>query len=145
MANFDTYSFSDTHFVFIPTGYASYTMDGQGVGEITITYSDDLTAHDRGADGRIAISKIKSSNGTISITVFQTSPIHKYFKTLLNRLRIADAAFWAANTITISSTRGSSDNIVATGVSFTKFADQPYQEQSQRVTWNFMAADIQQL
>lgn len=140
---YSTYSFNDVHVVISPPGFPAYTLNGQGVGDINISFADDNTLHDRSADGRVMVSKIKANNGSISISVQQTSALHKYLKQLFNFLRLRDTSAWAGTMITLSSPAGLFDTITATGVSFSKRADQPYQAQGQNVTWNFMAADIQ--
>lgn len=137
------YSFSNVHMVINPPGFQAYTVNGQGVGEISITYANDNTTHDLAADGIVMVSKVLANNGAISITVQQTSPLHQYLKGVFNGLMGANTPAWAGMNISITSPNGGFDNITASGVSFTKRADQPFQQQGQRVTWNFMAADIQ--
>lgn len=137
------YSFSNVHLVINPPGFQSYTVNGQGVGEIAITWAQDNTVHDLAADGSVMVSKIQADNASISITVQQTSPLHQYLKGVFNALMAAGSEFWASTNIALSSPNGGFDAITLTGVSIQKRSDQPFQQQGQRVTWNFMAANAQ--
>lgn len=138
------YSFSDVNMVIIPPGVSSYVVNGKGIGEVAVNWANDNTVHDLAADGSVMVSKIKADNGTIAITMQQTSILHQYLKDTFNKLMNSDVpALWAATTITISSLTGTFHNIIATGVSFTKRGDQPFQQQGQRITWNFMVANLQ--
>lgn len=138
-----TYSFSDIQMVLQFPGRPAYTLNGQGIGEISISYINDNTAHDLAADGSVMVSKIKANNANVTITMHQTSTMHTWMKGTFNYLYNSPTPLWAAGTITISSPYDDSVNLVLTGVSFTKRADQPYQQQGQMVTWNLMAADTQ--
>jgi len=137
-----TYSFSDIIAVIAHPQFPAFSLNGQGIGEIAISYSNDNTAHDLAADGSVMVSKIKANNGTLAMTMQQTSPLHKYLKQLFNFVQAQQTAAWIQTAITISSPAGTFDSILATGVSLTKRADQPYQQQGQNVTWTFMAAEI---
>lgn len=138
-----TYSFNDIYCVLSHPSFPAYTVNGQGVGEISFTYADDNTIHERAADGSVMISKVKADNGTITISVQQTSDLHKWLKRFFNFLHLQSSASWAEMMINLSSPAGLFDTIVAVGVSPTKRADQPYQAQGQMVTWSFHAANIQ--
>jgi hypothetical protein len=141
MPSYNTYSFNDIIFVMKHPAYKGYALNGQGLGEITIAWADDNSAHDRSADGVVMISKIEANNGTFTMTCQQTSPLHQYLKGLFAELRRAPTQFWAAGQININSPGVSGDNIELRGVSFQKRSDQPYQAQGQMVTWNMMFAD----
>lgn len=139
-----TYSFADIHCVISPGGVkAPFTINGSGIGEISVSLANDNTSHDLAADGSVMISKIKADNGTITIRVQQTSPLHAYLKSVYNALRLLPASAWASIVIYIGSPNGLFDSINCTNVAFTKRPDQPYQQQGQNVTWSFMAANIQ--
>lgn len=142
MAQPTVYSFSNINMVINPPGLPSYSVNGKGVGEIAIAWANDNTTHDLAADGTVMISKVLADNGTIAITIQQTSLMHQYLMDVFNRLMANSAPAWAGMTISVSALSGGYENLVMTGVSFTKRADQPFQQQGQRVTWNFMAASI---
>ncbi len=144
MAN--TYSFSDVNIVMNFIGLAPIVANGQGIGEITIEPMNDVTVHDLAADGTVMPSKIAAPNATISVTVQQTSRMHTALQAAYNYLVNAPSAQWAANSINISTlpiAGGMLDNYNLTGVSFQRRASQPYQQQGQRVTWQFMATNNQ--
>jgi hypothetical protein len=140
-----TYSFSDTNIVIAPPGYPAYTLNGQGIGEITVSYINDNTAHNLAADGNVMVSKIKANNANVNISAQQTSTLHQYLKDLFNYLMASPTNFWASTYITIKSKAGTFDDIQLSGVSFTKRSDQPFQQQGQSVTWPFMVAEAQTL
>lgn len=136
-----TYSFQDLNASFSHPGVGQFSMNGEGIGSITITRANDVTAHDVSADGSVMVSKIKSKNGTIAISVQQSSPLNKWLDKLYNYLEVAPSSEWArASMILRHLTLG--EGTVCTGVSFQKRADKPYQAQGQQVTWNLMAANI---
>lgn len=143
MAGFNTYSFSNTAVVITPPIGGAFTLNGQGIGEITIDWQNDNTAHDLAADGTVMVSKITADNATLTITAQQTSNLHNYLRGLFNTLYNGATNLWAGTTITISSIDGSFDNVVLTGVSFGKRGTQPFQAQGQMVTWSLMAANAQ--
>jgi hypothetical protein len=138
---FNTYSFSNTAVVIAPPTGAAFTLNGQGIGEITIDWINDNTAHDLAADGTVMVSKITAANANFTVTAQQTSNLHQYLRGLFNALYQGPANQWAATTITITSLDGSFDNVILTGVSFAKQATQPFQAQGQMVSWNMMAAN----
>lgn len=143
MSNYNTYSFNDIIAVFGFSGFPTYPLNGQGLGEIAISYINANTAHELAADGTVMITKVFADNGNITVTCQQTSPLHHFFKQVYNFLSVGASALWAANYITISSPAGTFDSITCAGMSFTKRADQPYQQQGQMVSWPFMSANIQ--
>lgn len=138
-----TYSFSDINMVLNFPGWPAYTINGQGVGEISISYINDNTAHDLAADGSVMVSKIKADNANVTLTVQQTSGLHGWLLGLFNYLMTASTSLWAAGNITISTPTGVVTNINLSGVSFTKRSDQTFQQQGQMFTWNLMAAGVQ--
>lgn len=138
--SYTTYSFNDIKMVISHPAYPAYTVNGQGIGEVGISWQNDNTAHDVAADGKVMVSKIVANNGSIAITMQQTSQMHQWMKGLFNTLKNAPSQLWAAGRIDISSPDGIGDNIQLTGVSFTKRSDQPFQAQGQMVTWNLMFA-----
>jgi hypothetical protein len=138
-----TYSFSDTKITLSFPGQPIYVINGQGVGELTVSFVNDNTAHDLAADGSVMVSKIKADNATVALSIQQTSPLDKWLTNTFNYLNNALTPQWAAGTINISSSAGIFDDLNLAGVSFTKRADKPFQQQGQMVTWNFMAATVQ--
>ena len=144
MAKTTTYSFTDVSCALNFDGIVPYVITGEGVGSITVTMSTDKTTHDVSADGSIMVSKIAGNNGTIAISLQQTSYANTLLKLWYNYLLAANATSWANNSLTITNLV-TGDVITATGVSPQKRADLPLQAQGQQRVWNLMAADIQEV
>lgn len=141
--SYSTYSFDDVTMVISHPAVGQFNTSGAGLGSINTTMTTERSAHDVAADGSIMISKIKGRNGAHMIVAQQTSTLHQWLTKLYNYLETAPTREWAKTKIVIRSP--SMKNLTtSTGVSFTKLADVPYQAQGQQVTWNLMAADIQQ-
>jgi hypothetical protein len=136
-----TYSFQDNNVSFNhPFGNAS--SSGAGIGTISVAMTQTKTTHDVAADGSVMISKIEGDNGTIAITIQQTSQLHKYLKNWYNYINTStDTSQWASMAININN-KSLGDSVVATNVSPQKLPDQPYQAQGQMVTWTLMAVKI---
>ena len=141
--SYTTYSFTDVTMTISHPAIGQYVASGEGLGSITTTMTTDRSAHDVSADGSVMISKIKARNGSHAIAVQQTSSLNKWLLKLFNYLEAAPTDQWAGITIVLRAP-GMQDLITSKGVSFQKLPDKPYQQQGQHVTWNLMAADIQQ-
>lgn len=141
---YSTYSFEDvTVTVTDRQAGMQYVTSGSGIGTITITMATDRTTHDVSADGAIMVSKVKGRNGSISMAIQQTTDFNKWLVKAYNYLESKSPDRWAELTLVIRS-NNLHDHITCTGVSFQKLPDRPYQAQGQQVTWQLMAADIQQ-
>lgn len=141
MPNSTSYSFTDLSGAIAHTLLGAYNFTGEGSGEVNIAYATERTAHDVAADGTVMVSKMAGNNGTITINAQQTSAIHKWLVNAFNILWAAPTNQWASMAITLRNVADNTSHI-ATGVSFGKMPDKPYQAQGQRVTWVLMAADI---
>lgn len=142
--NYSTYSFGDVVASLNFAGIIPIVITGQGTGSIDTSMSGEKTVHDVAADGSVMVSKILGNNGTIALSLQQTSSAHKLLLLWYNYILNAPSNEWANNTITIRN-NVLGETIVATGVSPQKLPDKPYQAQGQKVTWNLMAAEIIQL
>ena len=140
---YTTYSFADVAGVISHPAVGQYVATGEGTGSISVSMTTDRTAHDVAADGTVMVSKIKGRNGSITIAVQQTSALNKWLLKLYNYLEQAATPEWAGINITLRSST-MQDLIRATGVSFQKLPDKPFQAQGQQVSWVLMAADIDQ-
>jgi hypothetical protein len=142
--SYTTYSFSDVTCSFSHENVGSKSTTGTGVGSITISPSTTRTVHEVSADGNVMVSKVAGKNGTVSISVQQTSEVHQWLlNSWYNYIDSSDAstADWAAMNITVKNSNF--DEIsTCTGVSPEKVADLPYQAQGSMITWNLMAAEI---
>lgn len=144
MSDTTTYSFDDVTCTMVHPLVGLHTVTGTGVGSIGVTMNTTKTVHDIAADGSVMISKIPGNNGTIAIEVQQTSSFHKWLLGYYNAVVAAPSAMWAQASIVIQDKVGGI-TITALSVSPEKRADRSYQAEGQRVTWNLMAANIQEL
>lgn len=141
--SYNTYSFEDVTCSFQHPGVGAASSTGAGLGTISIAMANDKTVHEVAADGSVMISKIAGKNGTVAITMQQTSELHKYLLRWYNYVDAAKSSEFAKMVITIKS-NNLGDITTCTGVSPQKLADRPYQAQGQQITWNLMAAEITQ-
>lgn len=139
--NTTVYSFSDVTLLIKSPRKGNLTITGQGVGSIAISRSNDMTQHDIAADGSIMISKIVTKNGTVAISLQQTSEAHKWLKDWLADLVNASSSEWA-NTSAQLDHPEFKEQIIINGISPQKRADASFQNAGQQVTWNLMAAEI---
>ncbi len=75
-----TYSFSDITATISHPSYGSYSLQGEGIGDMTISKTTDRSAHDVAADGHIMVSKIAGNNGSVTMNAQQTSGLHNSYK-----------------------------------------------------------------
>lgn len=138
-----TYSFSDVNVVISHSKVGEYHIDGKGIGTVSVTMATERTVQSLAADGSVMTSKVMGRNGIISFAVQQTSEVHKWLTHWFNFLEGADPGEWADTSITIRSAH-MGDVIQAGQVAPQKLPDKPYQQTGQLITWNLMAADIDQ-
>lgn len=144
MADYTTYSFLDLSGALVHPSLGAYIFTGQGVGQVTVTMTQERTAHSLGADGTVMVSKMAGHNGQIQIQCQQTSKVHKWLTAAENAVYIADTDQWASMTATLRNTSDGTTHII-TGMSFGKVPDKVYQAEGQMVTWTLWAANIQSL
>lgn len=104
MANTTTYSFTDLAGSISHPTLGFYLFDGTGVGSVTISKANDRTAQDVAADGSVMVSKICGNNGSVTIEMQQTSPLHKWLETWFNALVQLPTSEWASTSITLRNT-----------------------------------------
>ncbi len=118
-----------------------------GFGSVTITMATERTTHDTAADGTVMPSYVAGNSGRLTFVCQQTSLLHKQLLNLYNLCATAADAFdvtgWAATNISLQTLLDGSTH-KATGVSFSKIPDKPYEAQGRNVTWEMMAANIVQ-
>ena len=136
-----TYSFSDVSMVISHPKVGKYTITGEGVGSVTVSYANDLSQHDIAADGSVMTSKIITKNGTIALAIQQTSAAHKWLRKWQNYLMVAPTEEWTQTTAVIKNPSiGETINI--SGISPQKAADKAFQSAGQQATWNPLATTI---
>lgn len=139
-----TYSFTDINATISHPSYGSYSIQGEGIGDLTITKTTDRSAHDVAADGSIMVSKIAGNNGQAVVNAQQTSSLHKFLQGLFNYLWSADTSEWAKISMTVVAPK-MGKTYYCNGGSFVKEADEPFQSQGQRIAWTLLFADVQRV
>ena len=140
----NTYSFTDITATLSHPSYGSYSLNGDGTGDMTVSKATDRTVHDVAADGHIMVSKVAGNNGSVVINAQQSSGLHNWLQGLFNYLVGASTKEWAQLTMNINSPV-MHKTYVCTGGAFVKEPDEPFQAQGQRVAWTILFADIQKL
>lgn len=136
------YSFDDVSFVISDKSVGTCTITGKGVGSISIARANDVSQHDIAADGSVMVSKIVTKNGTIALSLQQTSTANKWLKKWFEYKLAAKSSEWADTTATLKD-NANGDTINISGISPQKRADAAYQNAGQQVTWNLMATKIE--
>lgn len=140
-----TYSFVDLSGVITHPLVGSYNFKGEGIGEASVEMATEKTVHDVAADGSVMVSYIPGENGSITLNAQQTSNLHKWLTNLYNVMKVSgNHIYWASMAVYLRNTSDGTSHR-ATGVSFQKMPNKPYQAQGQRVSWVLMAADIDNL
>jgi hypothetical protein len=138
-----TYSFLDISGVISHPSLGVYTLTGEGTGSISISQTGEKTSHEIAADGTTFVMQVSGDNGTIAISVQQTSNLHKWLLKWYNYLRMAETerSEWARASLLI---RSISDEMTyqANGVSPQNLPAIEYQSQGQRFTWTLMCGEI---
>lgn len=133
-----TYSFDDIDFTLTLAG-ESYTMAGDGIGELTYEYLPTTSTQDVAADGSVMTSKIIARNARFNFSSQQTSALHKFFIKQFNILRDEQTEEWATGTLTITD-RLNNIIIRASNVAFEKQASTTFASEGGRVQWPMVAA-----
>lgn len=141
MARVYTYSFEDTSLTISHPGFGTYTAYGTGIGDITISYSNDVTYHNVAADLAVVVSKWVARNGSVQLNILQSSDFNEWLKKFASFLEEAPTDQFALATIDIKN-KSTGDNYHCTGVSHQKRADNSFQSQAQNRTWNMLCANI---
>lgn len=139
-----TYSFGDNILVLNHPALGQLTVTGEGVGSIQVNMTNDVSAHDVAADGRVMVSRIRTGNGTLALALQQDSYAVDWLNKWYNYIDRANSDQWARMTAVLRNAASGKTEMVASGISPQKRADRSYQAQGQQQTWNLMAADIQQ-
>lgn len=141
MARVYTYSFEDASLTISHPGFGTYTAYGTGIGDITISYSNDVTYHNVAADLAVVVSKWVARNGSVQLNILQSSDFNEWLKKFAAFLEEAPTDQFALATMDIKN-KSTGDNYHCTGVSHQKRADNSFQSQAQNRTWNMMCANI---
>lgn len=139
-----TYSFLDSVVILShPTLQpVPIVITGEGASSATVSMTEERTAMEAAADGSVMVSKIAGNQGTISISVQQTSNAHKKILSFFNLLIGADTLSWAQAVMIVRNVVDGTSH-VCTGVAPTKVPDKGYAKTGANIDWKFMCADIQ--
>ena len=141
MARVYTYSFEDTSLTISHPGFGTYTAYGTGIGDITISYANDVTYHNVAADLAVVVSKWVARNGNVQMNILQSSDFNEWLKKFAAFLEEASTDQFALATMDIKN-KSTGDTYHCTGVSHQKRADNSFQSQAQNRTWTMMCANI---
>ena len=139
--NHTTYAFEDVALVFSHPSKGSLTLTGAGVGSVTVSRANDVSAQDVAADGSVMTSKIQTRNGTITINVQQTSEGANWLRKLNQYLEVAASDEWTQAVATIASKEMDID-ISCTGVSPQKTPDVALQSNGEQTAFAYLCQTI---
>ena len=138
-----TYSFADYNFSIIsPIG--TYSVQGNGVGSVTVTMATTKSIHSVGADGSVMTSKIAGDNGAIAIQVQQTSGLNTFLTKLYNVLKASPSSVWTSTQFLITNS-AQKEVCTCIGCSPENLPEKPMQAEGQLITWTWLAQNIQQV
>ena len=142
MARFYTYSFEDTDLTIQHPSYGSYSAYGTGLGDISISFTNDVTSHEVSADAAVVVSKSVKKNGSVGLNILQSSDFNTWLKGFANYLETAPASEFAQATMVVRN-KSTGETFTCSGVSHSKKPDTQFQAQSQYKNWNMMCANIE--
>ena len=141
MARVYTYTFEDTSLTISHPGFGTYTAYGTGIGDITISYANDVTYHNVASDLAVVVSKWVARNGNVQMNILQSSDFNDWLKRFAAFLEESPTDQFALATMDIKN-KSTGDTYHCTGVSHQKRADNSFQSQAQNRTWTMMCANI---
>ena len=138
------YGFADLTVLISHPSVGQVELNGAGTGNITFTMAEDTSSHNLAADGVVLVSKIEAKNGTVAVTIQQISEAHRFFTMLYNYLQSAPLREHAMIQLEAN---GSDMQVSHIGedMSIQKRGDKAYNQQSENVTWTFLAAKLQEI
>lgn len=141
MANIFTYSFEDTEVTVNHPSFGSYSAYGTGIGNITISMSNDITTHEVSADTAVVVSRSVKKNGAVALDILQSSGFNTWLNGFANFLETCDISVFADANMIIRN-RSSGETFTCTGVTHQKKPDTQFQSTAQNKTWTLMCGNI---
>lgn len=138
-----TYSFADLSVVLTHKAMGQLTLQGAGLGSIQFNMANDVSSQDVSADGSVMTSKVTADNGTVVLSVQQTSEAHAWLTKLYNYLKPASAIEWAGISL-LATSPAMQVTHEGSHMSFQKRADKGYQAQGQQVSWTLMVGELKE-
>lgn len=141
MARVYTYSFEDTSITISHPGFGTYTAYGTGIGDISVSFANNVTEHTVASDLAVVVSKWVARNGQVQLNILQSSDFNAWLKKFAAFLEESATDQFALATMDITN-KSTGDSYHCTGVSHQKRADNQFQSQAQNRTWTMMCANI---
>ena len=139
----EVYSFLDCILnLSFPTPAGTMTITGKGIGNVSVGMAQERSVMEASADGNIMISKLAGNQGSLKISVQQTSDAHKFLLGSYNALIFAAPALWAQGAGLMRCLSDGTTHVF-TGLCFQKLGDKGYEKQGKMVDWTLLAGDIQ--
>lgn len=138
----DVYSFQDFTLTLEQEGYPTLSTVGQGIGEATVTYTDNKNESNVASDGVTVFSKIRSDVGGLSVSMQQTSSLHKLLIKRFNDLYYADNTTDWASMNGILKNKSTGEQKILKGIAFQKIPDNAHGRTAGMVTWEFDVAYV---
>lgn len=135
------YSFEDCSVTFSHPTYGVYSAYGSGLGNFSISFAGNVSAHSVASDLSVIVSKHAVKNGQIEFSIPQATDFNNWLKGWANHIENVDISEFAATTITIKN-KSTGDTYFCSGCTHEKVADQSFQADAQDRTWNILVADI---
>lgn len=138
-----TYSFADYNITVVsPIG--KYSVQGNGVGSVTISMSTTKSTHSVGADGSVMTSKIAGDNGTVTFNVQQTSGFNTFMTKLYNVLKAGPSSIWTSTQVLITN-NVQKEVCTCIGCSPENLPEKQMQAEGQMKSWVWLSQNIQQI
>ncbi len=118
-----TYSFGEVGITMQHPLVGVLSLNGEGMGSITKSFTDNLTESEKGADGSTMVTKVISRRGTLTIEVLQSSYAAKWLTQYNNVLDNAPASSWMAGSLQMIENYDNGLTTTATGLSPVKRPD----------------------
>ena len=132
------WSFKDCTVVYYHPAIGSIDFVGSGTGSVVIAWAGDIAVHDVGAAGEVVTSKMEVDNGTITLTVLQTSEANDYLVKYANYIKVAPSNEFNQGVCNIKN-NVTGETVNATGCAPQKMADVNMQAQQQSRSWGILS------
>lgn len=140
--SFTVYSWTDTTAVLYHPSFGRADLTASGLGKLAISRSGDLSSHTQTADGSVVVNRLRSENGTVTLTVTQNSAADEFLRRWAAYLRsLSDSSSFARSALTVTDNAGRF-TVSLTGVTPQKIPDRTYDKTSTEVVWVLLAASI---
>lgn len=140
--SFYVYDFAETTADLYHPSVGAFSAYGEGIGEVTITRANDITAHEASSDGVVLINKSIKKNGTVTFNALRASNFDQWLNKLAKYLETSSSSEFAMLEITITNPT-TKETWYCTGCSHQKLPDAGYKAQVDYRSWSFMSANVE--